>query len=92
MSEKSSPQEITLERAEEIIKDLEPLIPKENMDCLLSLCRQAIIQKGVARDAVKELNQLRAALEIYEREVGLDGVLFKQNLEICLNQVKMRGV
>ena len=85
---------ITLEAAEKIIADLAPLIPDENSEILKSLCRQAIIQQGVARDAIEEarkaraeLEMLKRALEMYERECGEGGILFRQNLEICKQQV-----
>jgi len=76
------------EAAHSAIEDLSGLIPDDSFKALQWVEREAAEQRAIAQGLAKELRDLRLALDMYEREAGEGSILFRQNLNICLDQVR----
>lgn len=84
MSEKPSPEDV-----DRIINDLNGLISDDDMAVLKNIQKQSQLDKHIADLALRELEDLKAAIAMYERECGESSIMFQDNMRICKEQVAM---
>jgi len=84
MIEKSTIQEIEL-----LIEGLRDLVPDDTITALQALVRAVTLATLRADTVSKELSELKAALRMYEANAGEASIMFSQNLQLCLDQIRM---